>query len=142
MATRINHLSHGMGEAITGHSVPGNLARDGAPKKLHEIAVNSGMRATLKSGGDALSGHEASAIDAMSGATVQPGKTTSTAKPGWGNGTMQTGHPFATPPGSKRLTEAKPSWGAKDGDGKDCGDLADLGRAVLAEAAIGHRGKK
>jgi len=137
---KINHLSHGLGDHVTGHSVPGNLARDGAPKRVHAVEVNPGMRATPKSGGDALSGHHASAIDALSGATVVPGAVNS--MPGFGNAGIQPGHPLSKLPMAKRLTGTQAAFKMKTGDGDACADLHELGAAVLAEAAFGHRGKK
>jgi hypothetical protein len=52
--TKINHLSHGMGDAIIGHHKP-NIAQNGAPKKLHGIAVAHGQR-TRSSSTDILHG--------------------------------------------------------------------------------------
>jgi hypothetical protein len=46
---KVNHLSHGMGDAIIGHHKP-NIAQDGSPKKLHGIAVAHGHRATDHAG--------------------------------------------------------------------------------------------
>jgi hypothetical protein len=124
---RINHLSHGLGDHVTGHTHPGNIARDGAPKKMHAINVHSGMRTRSKSGYDAMSGHEASAIDSLTGQATVPGSIKST--PGYGNSGVQSGHPLARAPGAKRLTPARPAFGMKSET-----DLHELGRAVLAQA--------
>ena|ERR1700720_358123 len=125
--TRINHLSHGLGDAVTGHTHPGNIARDGAPKKVHAVNVHSGMRTRSKSGADAMSGHEASAIDSLTGQATVPGSIKSA--PGYGNSGVQSGHPFATAPGGKRLTPVRAAFGMKSAD-----NLEELGRAVLAQA--------
>jgi hypothetical protein len=55
MAAKINHLSHGMGDAIIGHHIPGNVARDGAPKRVTGIEVAHGQR-SRSGGADILSG--------------------------------------------------------------------------------------
>ena len=39
----VSHPSHGLGDHVTGHAVPGNLARDGAAKHLHPVLVHGGM---------------------------------------------------------------------------------------------------
>ncbi len=126
---KINHVSHGLGPTHTGHAVPGNLARDGAPKRVHSIEVHPGMQTRSKSGADVLSGHEASAIDALSGATVVPGAVTTA--PGYGNAGVQSGHPFAKPPGAKNLKPAQPSFGQRS---RTAPHSAELGAAILAQA--------
>jgi hypothetical protein len=98
------------------------------------------MRATPKSGGDALSGHEASAIDSLSGATVVPGAIKTA--PGFGNSGVQSGHPFAKAPATKRLTRVAPAFGMSGPGMVAPDDLHELGAAVLAEAAKCARGKK
>lgn len=37
------HHTHNEGEAFKGHAVPGNIARDGAPKNHRPVEVHSGM---------------------------------------------------------------------------------------------------
>lgn len=127
----ISHISHGLGDHCTGRAVPGCLPRDGAPKKVTAIEVNPGMRATPKSGGDALSGHHASAIDALSGATVPEGGNRTA--PGWGSGTVRSGNPTAHAPGSKN-TKAVPIHPSMSRGAAHDEQLAELGRAVLAQA--------
>jgi hypothetical protein len=50
MANKISHLSHGLGDHIAGHSDPGNIARDGAPKRVQPTMVHDGMTERQKSG--------------------------------------------------------------------------------------------
>jgi hypothetical protein len=128
---KINHISHGLGEHVVGHSVPGNLARDGAPKKVHAIAVHDGMRTKSQSGADALSGHHASALDSLSGATVPAGRVASV--PGWGNGAVRSGNPLAHAPASKNVkrTPVHPSM-SRGADHDNM--LHELGQSVLREA--------
>jgi hypothetical protein len=125
-----SHDSHGFGPVRTGHE-HSDIARDGAPKRVHSIAVHDGMSKRTKTGAVALGGNHASAIDALSGATVVPGAVT--AQAGYGNSGIQSGHPFAKPPGSKRLTPVRAAFGMKD-EGGNVPNLEELGRAVLAEA--------
>jgi hypothetical protein len=126
-----NHDSHGFGPVRDGHAHP-DIARDGAPKNIHSVKVHGGMVRVTKSGALALGGNHASALDAVSGATVVPGAVKST--PGYGNSGVQSGHPFAKAPGEKRLTPVAPSFGMKHrGTGK-VPNLEELGRAVLAQA--------
>ena len=126
-----NHRSHGLGEHLTGRpgtNHKGDITRM-APKHVHDIEVNSGMHATPRSGGDALSGHHASAIDALSGAAVVPGAVKTV--PGWGNAGVQSGHPFAKPPGAKRTIIAQPVIGHRS---RTSQHSADLGEAILKTA--------
>jgi hypothetical protein len=51
---KINHLSHGLAD-LEGHHVPGNVARDGAPKRVHAIEVAHGQR-SRSSGAGILAG--------------------------------------------------------------------------------------
>jgi hypothetical protein len=39
----VSHASHGGGDHVSGHAVPGNIARDGAPKHVHPILAHGGM---------------------------------------------------------------------------------------------------
>jgi hypothetical protein len=130
MAAKINHMSHGFGPMRDGHA-HSDIARDGAPKRVHPINVHSAMKTRTQSGGDALSGHEASGIDSVSGATV-PGNVTAT--PGYGNAGVQSGHPLAKAPGAKRLTPVAPSFGQRSRGPRPDDNLHALGTAMLAEA--------
>jgi hypothetical protein len=125
----ISHLSHGMGDAVKGHH-GSNIAQDGTPKRLHAVAVHDGMKTKSQSGQDALSGHHASALDAMSGATVPAGKVTA---PGWGNASARTGNPMAHAPASKNVKPVRVHPSQTKGADHDQ-QLADLGRAILAQA--------
>ena len=51
---KINHLSHGLAD-LEGHHVPGNVARDGAPKRVHAIEVAFNQR-TRSGSTDILTG--------------------------------------------------------------------------------------
>lgn len=134
---RISHISHGMGEHVTGHG--GNcIATNGAPKKITAIAVHDGMRKTGNfHDGAALGGDHSSALDSLSGATV-PARG-SMATPGWGNGSLRSGGPIVANrlDGQKRLTKVQAAFGARNPGV----DLHELGRAVLDQAALGLRGK-
>jgi len=39
----VGHNSHGGGDVTTGHTHPGNIARDGKPKNVHPVMVHAGM---------------------------------------------------------------------------------------------------
>jgi hypothetical protein len=121
-----NHDSHGLGPVRTGHA-HSDMARDGAPKFVHSVRVHGGMNKVSQSGIVGLGGNHASAIDAVTGATVVPGAVKST--PGYGNSGVHSGHPFAKAPGTKRLAPVRPAFGMKCAD-----NLEELGRAVLAQA--------
>ena len=125
---KVSHISHGLGPVHTGHESPGDIARDGAPKRIHEINVHSGMVTRSKSG-DALGGDHKSALDAVSGNVVVPGAVTTA--PGYGNAGVQSGHPFAKPPASKNLKPVQPSFGQRS---RTRPHSAELGAAILAEA--------
>lgn len=103
----------------------------GEPKHAQQIVpVHGGMQTKSRSGADALSGHHASAIDALSGATVVPAAVKS--EPGWGNASARSGNPFAKPPGAKNLkpVEIHPSHRNTPHDA----DMQELGRSILAQA--------
>jgi hypothetical protein len=123
---KINHQSHG-DAAKQGHAVPGNLARDGAPKCVQPVMVHDGMKRQTAAGQTALGGDHASAVDSLTGNVVVPGN--GKCAPGWGNSGVQSGHPLAKIPGSKNLKPVPPSFGMK-------GDPAmhELGEAMIAEA--------
>lgn len=76
------------------------------------------------------SGHDASYLDSLSGATV-PGDVKSA--PGWGNGTVRTGNPTAIAPASKRLRPVAVHPNMSKGPAHDQ-MLADLGASILNEA--------
>ena len=38
-----SHVSHGLGDAVTGHADKGNIARDGVPKRAHVVVPAYGM---------------------------------------------------------------------------------------------------
>lgn len=128
MAKVVHHISHGLGPARTGHSEPGNIARNAGPKKVHAIEVHPGM-VTRSKRGDAYGGDHKSAIDAVSGNVVVPGAVTTS--PGYGNVGVQSGHPFAKPPASKNLKPVQPSFGQRS---RTKPHSAELGAAILAEA--------
>ncbi len=128
---KISHISHGLGPAHTGHTSPGNIARDGGPKRVHAIEVHPGMTKQTKTGATALGGNHASAIDALSGATVVPGSIES--QPGYGNAGVRSGHPFAKAIQGKNLKPVQPSFGMKSRS--DRGEHSnDLGEAILRQA--------
>jgi hypothetical protein len=122
------HTSHGLGPAHEGHAEPGNIARDGAPKKVHSVAIHGGMSKQTKSGYVAFGGDHASAIDSLSGNTVPAANM---AAPGWGNAGVQSGHPFAKAPASKVARPTPPSFGQRS---RTAPHSAELGAAILQEA--------
>ena len=127
-----HHASHGLADH-EGRAVKGNIARDGAPKRVHDIKVHGGMvKHTADGSFRALGGDHASAIDALSGQTVVPGIPTSTA--GFGNAGIQDGHPFAKAPLGKNLKPVKPSFGMKSQTAAPGTDMHELGRAILDAA--------
>lgn len=128
----ISHASHGAGEHITGHSVPGNIARDGAAKKLQPVAVNGAMFKQSKSGAMAVGGDHSSAIDSLNGAEVVPGRVT--AQPGWGNSGAQSGHPLAKAPAGKNLSPVPPSFGMRTRGATPDDAMHVIGEAIMQEA--------
>jgi hypothetical protein len=134
MTKRINHMSHGLGEHVTGHAVKGNIARDGAPKLVQPVMVHDGMTKQTEGGATALGGDHASAVDALTGNVVVPGAR-NVSQAGWGNGGIQNGHPLAKAPGSKNLKPVPPSFGMKDD-----GTMHALGEAMLSEAFAASAG--
>ena len=123
----ISHISHGMGEHATGR--PGSDITRMSPKKVTPIEVHSAMRTKSQSGAEAYSGHHASALDSLSGATVPSGGTRSA--PGWGNSGARDGNPLAHPPASKVTKVAPPSFGQRS---RTAPHSADLGEAILKQA--------
>jgi hypothetical protein len=60
----VHHVSHGLGDHVTGHAVPGNIARDGAPKAVHGVPVHNGMkRQQIETAGVGGMGHPTATID-------------------------------------------------------------------------------
>jgi hypothetical protein len=129
MKTVISHYSHGMGDAIKGR--PGSGITRMAPKKLHQIEVAHGMQTKAASGATAYGADHRSGLDSVSGATVVPGVVK--AQPGYGNAGLQSGHPFARPPGSKNV-RAVPVHPSQSKGAEHDQQLADLGGAILAQA--------
>lgn len=76
------------------------------------------------------SGHDASYLDSLTGATV-PGDVKSA--PGWGNSTVRSGNPTVHPPGSKNLKQVRIHPSMSRGAGHDQ-VLRDLGESCLAQA--------
>jgi hypothetical protein len=132
--TKINHISHGLGDHVTGHHGT-NIAQNGAPKKVTAIEVHSGMR-TKSAAGDAYGGQHKSALDALTGATVPAGRVTA---PGWGSGTVRSGDPTAHAPASKNVRPVPVHPSQSRGADKD-NAMHELGRAILEQA--GRAGKR
>ncbi len=128
-----HHASHGLGDHVEGHAVKGNIARDGAPKRVHDIKVHGGMvKHTADGSYRAFGGDHASAINSLSGVTVPAARNTST--PGYGNAGVQSGHPFAKAPGSKNLKPVPPSFGMRSRSAAPNTDMHALGAAILDAA--------
>lgn len=123
-----HHASHGHGDHMTGHAVPGNIARDGAPKRAHVVPIHGGMAKQTDSGAVAFGGDHATALDSVSGRTVPAGRSVAT--PGWGNGTARSGNPMLHEPGSKNVKPVAVHPNMTRGANHDQ-MLAELGRAVL-----------
>jgi hypothetical protein len=99
-------------------------------KHTQIVAVHPGMKTKSQSGADAISGHHASAIDALSGQTTVPGNVT--AQPGYANSGIQAGqHPFAKPIPGKNLKSVAASFGMRS---RSATPLADIGKAIMDEA--------
>jgi len=61
---KISHISHGLGDHAVGHAVPGNKARDGAPKSVKPIEHAFGMtRQQTDAAGIGGMGHATATID-------------------------------------------------------------------------------
>lgn len=102
----VSHRSHGAGEHVTGHSVPGSIPRDGAPKNINPTPVHGGMVKQTKSGPLAFGAAHAAAIDALSGREVVPGKdgSVASAMPLTAPPVAKNFGPVATSPGMRRVT--------------------------------------
>jgi hypothetical protein len=74
----ISHLSHGLGDHVRGHTHPGNIARDGAAKRVTPVKVHGHMETRTKGGAVALGGNHKSALDAIRGDGRVPGADVST----------------------------------------------------------------
>jgi hypothetical protein len=60
----VHHFSHGDGDHVRGHAVPGNIARDGAPKAVHGVPIHkSAKRQQIDMAGVGGMGHATAAID-------------------------------------------------------------------------------
>jgi hypothetical protein len=120
-------VHHDPNEARKGDpGVKGNIARDGAPKRMHPVSIHNGMterQQTLQGMG------HATALDSLSGQTVTPGKTNSV--PGWGNGGLRSGNPMAHAPASKNLKPVAVTPGMRSRTSQH--DPA-IGAAILASA--------
>lgn len=128
-----HHKSHGEGDHLKGHAVPGVLGRDGAPKRATSVKIHGGMvRHTADGSYRAFGGDHASAINSLSGVTVPAARNTST--PGFGNSGVQNGHPFAKAPGSKNLKPVPPSFGMRSRSAAPNTDMHALGAAILDAA--------
>jgi len=113
----------------------GNIALESTRHKGSDaVMVHSGMSKKSESGAVGLSGHHASALDAMSGAVVPAGKTAAT--PGWGNGSVRSGNPMAHAPAGKNLKPVQTYPGHRsrvNGDG--------LGAAIMDDVLMRRGGK-
>jgi hypothetical protein len=124
--TKINHLSHGMGDHVTGHAVKGNIARDGAPKKVTGIAVHPGMTRQQQDGaGVGGMGHAA--------ATISGGQTIASSA-----AAAPLAHSYGAAPDLKTGKVVPPSFGQRSRTNEDTESHADkvqAGRDTLASAA-------
>ncbi len=130
-----HHASHGLGaDTPARHGNRPNIARDATRgKRVHDIKVHGGMvKHTAEGNYRALGGDHASAIDALSGASIPAAGTMST--PGYGNAGVQSGHPFAKAPGGKNLGPVKPSFGMRSRTAAPGTDMHALGGAILNAA--------
>ena len=116
-------------DAFKGHHVPGNLARDGAPKNHHDVPVHGGMNAKSRRtgehfdgvGGDGLSRFDANPANPLGGAPR--GKTLTPVQPVPGMRSRV----------NDSLAGGKP--GENHAKGKpNVARLRALGSAVMAEA--------
>lgn len=130
-----HHASHGLGaDTPARHGKRPNIARDATRgKRVHDIKINGAMvRHTADGSYRAFGGDHASAINSLSGVTVPAARNTST--PGYGNAGVQSGHPFAKPPGSKNLKPVPPSFGMRSRSAAPNTDMHALGAAILDAA--------
>lgn len=116
--------------AFQGHEVPGNIARDGAPKFHHDVPVHGGMNAKSRRTGvhfDGVGGDGISAFDANPGTNPLGGAPR-------GKVLM----PVQPVPGQRERSKDAPHGGAPGENharGKpNIADMQALGRAVLTEA--------
>lgn len=128
----VSHVSHGGGEHVTGHAVPGNVARDGAPKHISVTPIHGGMVRQVQGEPITGGGHHASALDAISGQTVVPGSIKST--PGYGNAGVQSGNPLGRAPGGKNLGRVSVSFGMRSRGPNPDSAMHEIGEAMIAEA--------
>ena len=69
----VSHLSHGLGDAITGHTHPAKFGKRRRAKRLTAIRYHDGQHTRTASGGVTLGGNHRSAIDSLTGQAVIPG---------------------------------------------------------------------
>lgn len=113
-------------ETFKGHSVPGNIARDGAPKAHHHIPPHGGNISADRHGQFHFGGDAASASDASAPNTLDPtrvgGKRLTPPAPAFGQRSRTAGG---------EVENAEPGVHAK----KNRGNLdTELGAAILREA--------
>jgi hypothetical protein len=128
----VSHLSHGAGEHVAGHSVPGNIARDGAPKNINPVPVHGGMVKQTKSGPLAFGGDHAAAIDALSGREVVPGK----------DGSVANALPLTAPPVAKNFGPVAVSPGMKRQTGNVARSLDDASPTNILGVMLMDEGRK
>lgn len=105
-----SHISHGQGDAITGRTVhPGNIARDGAPKRASVVNVAWGQHRRVDGVTTSLAAPHNSVTE-----TVQSGA----------------GPTPLSPVVSKNLAVLKIAWGSESQSAMH----AALGKAILDEA--------
>jgi len=108
--SKLNHMSHGLGDHVTEHA-HSDIARNGAAKRVTGIEVAHGQR-SRSSGGATVTGSIKSV-------------------PGFGNSTVRSGDPTVHPAASKRTIVAPPVPGHRS---RTSQHSADLGEAILATA--------
>jgi hypothetical protein len=144
----ISHLAHSQGrqhehdshvEAGAKRSYSGGIDPrvGGKPKHQNVVPVHGAMTRQVQGKTLIGSGHDASALDSMSGAIVPEGGSKSV--PGWGNALARAGNPLVRAPGSKVTAKPAIAFGMRNSSARGSHDL-DLGEAVLREAfAAGDR---
>jgi len=65
-------LTHGLGQHAEGHAEPGNIARDGAPKRVGTIKLHDGMHFVSAGGQLFLGGRSALPRDASGANPLDP----------------------------------------------------------------------
>jgi hypothetical protein len=131
--TKVSHSSDRtpIGEHTEAHGHDGGKP----PKAKHgsgSTSVHGGMTRQVNGQPITGGGHDASALDSLSGATVP--LTRGVASPGWGNSTVRNGSQTVHPPASKQLKPVGIHPSMSKGAAHDQ-MLADLGASILSEAA-------